>query len=225
MDGRVIEKVDKYIHLGSCVGADSLSCNVQRCVSKLYSEVNIIMAQFGHAFSSIRYMLLQSYATCFYGSQLWDYTSPEIEKLLIAWRKSVRHIWKLPYRTHNVLLSEICRVKPFEAQLHSRFFKFIHKLNMSENPLVGLCLKIIHRGSRSPVGRSLNNLLQRYSIRRNHLLNDVCFYNNLCNFKGNAGHASPEQKAYAVIIRELCEVRDGGIACDLNQTEVLQLIE
>ena len=38
IDGRPIEKVERYVYLGNFVRADALSCNIQRCISKLYSQ-------------------------------------------------------------------------------------------------------------------------------------------------------------------------------------------
>ena len=221
LDGRVIEKVNRFTHLGNFVGTDALAHNIQRCISKLFSEVNIIMAEFGHAFSSERYKLFQSYATSFYGAQLWDFSNPEVDKLLTAWRKSVRHIWKLPYRTHNILLSEICDTRPFDVQLHLRFLRFMSKLFVSENTVVRRCCTIIQNGSRSAVGRSLNYLLFKYNINR-----DQFHYDNLpihCLLQANV--SSPELKADCAVIRELCKIRDGGMVSNLSHTEVTQIIE
>ena len=182
------------------------------------------MAQFWHAFSSVRYKLFQSYATSFYGSQLCDYSSFEVNKLFIAWRKSVRFIWKLPYRTHNVLLPEICRSNPFEIQLHSRFLKFIHKISQSDTLLLRTCFKLVMNGSRSQVGRSFNYILQKYDIERSRFTHEY-IDDIYCTLKEKSCPPSPELKAQSGLIRELCEIRDGSMDSHLHHTEVVELIE
>ena len=124
------------------------------------------MAQFGYAFSSIRFKLFQSYCMSFYGSQLWDYSSPKVDKVYTAWRKTVRLIWRLPYRTHSSLLPEICEISPFERQMHIRFFNFMRNLCLSKNSLVSVCRKLVLDGSRSEVGRSFNYLVKKYHLER-----------------------------------------------------------
>ena len=96
MDGNPIERVRQYVHLGTLVGSGLMDSPIQRSVNKFYSEVNLLMAQFSNIFSSLRYKLFQSYCMSFYGSQLWDFSGREIEKIFVAWRKAVRRVRKLP---------------------------------------------------------------------------------------------------------------------------------
>ena len=75
MDGKPIEKVQQFVHLGNLIGPGSMKRNIESCVNKFYSEVNILMAQFGTVFSSTRFKLFHSYCMSFYGSQLWDFSA------------------------------------------------------------------------------------------------------------------------------------------------------
>ena len=55
---------------------------------------------------------LQSYCSCFYGSQLWDLSNNCIDKLCKSWRKSIRKALGIPLRTHCVYLQLLCNCLP-----------------------------------------------------------------------------------------------------------------
>ena len=43
-----------------------------------------------------------------YGSPLWRYNNHyNIERFSISWRKAIRRLGKIPYRTHNALVHHI----------------------------------------------------------------------------------------------------------------------
>ena len=73
MDGKYIERVERFMHLGNLIGPNSACDNLDLCINKFNSEVNTLMAQFGKVFSSTRYKLFHSYCMSFYGSHLWDF--------------------------------------------------------------------------------------------------------------------------------------------------------
>ena len=61
-----------------------------------------------------------------YGSQLWcfnDYKS--VERFYVAWRKTIRRIWRIDKRTHNVLTNIINGFLPINLMLEKRCIKFI----------------------------------------------------------------------------------------------------
>ena len=174
LDGKPVDHVEYFIHLGCLVGPNSFSKSLERNISKFYSEVNLLMAQFGKAFASSRHRLFQSYCMSCYGSQLWDYSSKEVDKFFVAWRKAIRLLWKLPRKTHCVLLPLISCDLPIELQMHRRFFKYIHKVINSKNSVVNMYGKLILEGSRSSTGKSFNFLLSKYGVSRESLLDDEC---------------------------------------------------
>ena len=55
-----------------------------------------------------------------YGSQIWAFNKTYFYKLDVAWRKAIRRIWKLPYRTHNNLLHFINLCLPIDVTLELR---------------------------------------------------------------------------------------------------------
>ena len=60
-----------------------------------------------------------------YGSSLWRYNNlRNIERFCISWRKAIRKLWKIPYRTHNDLVYLINNCDPIVSILEKRCAKF-----------------------------------------------------------------------------------------------------
>ena len=57
--------------------------------------------------------LCSSYCMNVYDSSLWRYNNlRNIESFRISWRKAIRKLWKIPYRTHNDLVYLINKCDP-----------------------------------------------------------------------------------------------------------------
>ena len=71
-----------------------------------------------------------------YGSQLRclnDYKS--VERFYIAWRKTIRRIWRIDKRTDNVLTNLINRCSPINLMLEKRCIQFIWNFVKSTHEL------------------------------------------------------------------------------------------
>ena len=71
-----------------------------------------------------------------YRSQLWcfnDYKS--VERFYVSWRKTIRRIWRLDKRTHNVLINLINRCLLINLILEKRCIKYIWNLFNSSHKL------------------------------------------------------------------------------------------
>jgi hypothetical protein len=99
-----------------------------------------------------------------YGCQLWDFESDSVNTFFVAWRKCIRQLFKIPWRTHNVLLNLICDDIPIEAQLHKRFIKFLVNIINSSNECVNICGNLALNGSCSQVSKSINYVCHQYGI-------------------------------------------------------------
>ena len=71
-----------------------------------------------------------------YGCELWNYNSRYINDIIcnVAWRKVIRKLFKLPYRTHNYLVCGI--VECITVKLDRRLAKFVHFMIHSKNSTV-----------------------------------------------------------------------------------------
>jgi hypothetical protein len=143
-------------------------------INDLYKRTNVLMAQF--RFTGFeRYNLFNSLCI----SQLVEMSKPYMEDLYIAWRKCVRHILCLPYRTHNALLPFLIQDLSIQLQLEKRLVKYFHDIQGSKKIFlrVGLCSRLILEGSTWSIGKSLTWLLHKHSWSRTILPNKVTMIN------------------------------------------------
>ena len=113
-----------------------------------------------------------------YGSVLWDFSSKHVEMFYTTWRKCIRRLLGLPYRTHNNLLHLICNDIPVDGQLHLRFLNFFVNNLKSDNTCVKLCALLCLRGSRSAASNSLNFITNLYSMDKYNTV-DLFFTNTI----------------------------------------------
>ena len=91
------------------------------------------------------YSMLDSFSRCkvhtsfcmsLYGSELWNYKSRYGEEIVVAWRKTMRMLFRLPYRTHNYIVCGI--TEDISIKLHRRVTKFMYSMIHSDNDTVKL---------------------------------------------------------------------------------------
>ena len=83
-----------------------------------------------------RYKLHTSFCMSLFGSELWNYHSRYIEEIFVAWRKTMRKLFRLPYRTHNYIVCGI--TEDIFIKLHRRVTKFMYSMLHSDNDTVRL---------------------------------------------------------------------------------------
>ena len=121
-----IEFVEQCVHLGTKIYSDISKKNVVHATNDLYMRANNLMADFSYAQSSTLSVLYKSYCMNVYGSQFWCFNNyKSVERFYIAWRKTIRKIWRLDKRTHNVLINLINRCLPINLILEKKCIKFI----------------------------------------------------------------------------------------------------
>ncbi len=165
MRGVVIPVSDSEKHLGNFIGRDSIAKRVENAIKELYINCNKIVHEFSLTEIEIRYLLFKTYCTSFYGSPLFYYESGPIDRLFIAWRKSIRHLLKLPLRTHSHLIHGIVDDLAICVQLHKRLLKFV-KSCIKSNELCSLAVKLAVNGSNSVMCRNINFICETYGLNK-----------------------------------------------------------
>lgn len=160
---------DSAIHLGHRIDPKCRDIAVTEAVNDLYRRTNILMNKFGHCSPDLRYKLFKTYCMSVYGSNLWNYDSNAPSLFHCAWRKCVRKVWNLPFKTHCTLLPAICQDFPIDFQLHKRFHKFFMSCVSSRNEIVSLCARLAVDGSHSDTSNSLSLLCDILGCNRANL--------------------------------------------------------
>ena len=85
--------VDHWPHLGNNIhkddfrlpGKGNFTHDLLDKRAKFIGKFNGLMQEFGFAESSVMFSIVNIYAMSFYGSQLWDYSSAETNRLFTSW--------------------------------------------------------------------------------------------------------------------------------------------
>ena len=109
--GQLIPYAEKCIHLGNTLSSNSTERSlIDSAITELNIKTNNLLSDFSFSESSTLSILFSSYCmnVHVYGSPLWRYNNYyNIEHFSLSWRKSIRRLWKIPYRTHNALLHHL----------------------------------------------------------------------------------------------------------------------
>ena len=94
-------------------------------------KVNHVIANYSMLNLFSRCKLHTSFCMSLYGSELWNYNSRYNEESFVAWtrRKTMRKLFKLPYRTYNYFVCGITE---------DRVTKFMYSMIHSDNDTVRL---------------------------------------------------------------------------------------
>ena len=74
----------------------------------------------------------------------WDVSHRYTNNFFVSWRKAIRRMFKLPYRTHSCLLQLIINDLPVDGQIHLRIIKFFNCMYKNKNIVMSLCGRLPH---------------------------------------------------------------------------------
>jgi len=157
-----------------------------------------------------------TYCSSIYGSQIWNFERTNlIEKMYVAYRKCLRRLLDISYKTHNYFLHHIVGDLPLDVKLHKRVATFVNNC-LTGNALSKLCIKIAANGSSSSVCNSLNVLRQTYGF---NLLNGS---NSACKIYPNKVQARTEMQC--CIIKDFLVYRDNNTDDYENLTYIINFL-
>ena len=107
LNGNIIPVSDSEKHLGCYIGKDSASKRISKSTCEIYSNTNKLLGEFYMADIDVKYCLFKCFCLPLYGATPLQYEGKGINKLYIAWRKSIRKLPKVSPRMHCDLLHEI----------------------------------------------------------------------------------------------------------------------
>ena len=113
---------DSVMHLGHTLYSDPNQDDLQSVVNNFNRQYNAFRAKFQCVPPQVRNSLFISYCTSLYGIQLCSLQKSH--KLHVTYRKALRNMWGLPYRTHCALLPCITDSLCSEHMCAKRFLNF-----------------------------------------------------------------------------------------------------
>lgn len=143
LHGSPIPCVERAVHLGDFVGKEANKFNIKKACQDLNGKVNVLICNYSFCHVDTLCYLFKAFCTSFYGSPLWDLHSNSLDEFLVCWRKAVRRLLGVNYRTRSKLLPHILDSLDVKIDLFSRFSSFYFQLLRSKNNVV--YVSVAHR--------------------------------------------------------------------------------
>ena len=112
-----IASSDCSIHLGRVQSSGLLLFN---------RKINVLLSSFYNVCTDCLYKIFISICMSLYGCRLWDVSHRYNNKFYVSWRKAIRRMFSLPYRTHSCLLHLIINDLPVDGQTQLRMIKLFN---------------------------------------------------------------------------------------------------
>ena len=161
----------KVKHVGNIINC-SLKDEDDICYKKqcFFIQVNKLLANYQGVMCNILSQLFSKYCSSFYGSQLWDLRSKDINSLYKSWNRAVRRVFTLPYNSHCYFLPLLLQVPSLEVQLCQRFINFCRKMYYNRNEVVSYMCRNGLKRSTSILSRNLYIICKRFNCNVTQLL-------------------------------------------------------
>ena len=160
--------------------------------------------------------LINTYIMSLYGSNIWDLSSAQSERVDKAWNSIVRTVFGVPINTHRFIVENLTEGKHIRVKLLKRFQNFYKQLESSRKREVLQLIRLTKSDNRSVFGRNCRYLLERTGAQ------------NVCEADFNIKiYPVPEGCDWKLsVINELMDFKRGLINIDLvTQEEAGQIID
>ncbi|ELT90953.1 hypothetical protein CAPTEDRAFT_196351 [Capitella teleta] len=158
-----------------------LWCEVKKVKGKSCCQSNVIDGAVGR--EGACQVLFNAYCTSFYGYQFFELSIRGLQPLYVAWKKSIRRVFRLHPRTRSRYVDRLLSQLDLRIDLMHCFAKFWTNCNNSTNSLISTCVKL------SPNGFS--------SVDCN--VRQVMSY---CRFDNDSMNVHLEQSSLATVVRQ-----------------------
>jgi len=134
--------------------------------------VNNTLCYFGKLSSSVKYNLFHAYWTSYYECELWSLSNSNVNEFCVAWRKSLRRVWGIPFQTHGVLLPLLSQCLSVLNEICQRSLNFGRSCIRHESTFVQfIALHGLHARSSSLFGCNEVYCAERFNSFINDLIN------------------------------------------------------
>ena len=162
--GNSLPFVKQHKHLGHMISNDeSTIIDLDLKVNSMVGKFHSLRQHIGMQDPIVMLTLVNTYLMSLYGSNLWDLTAPESERVDKEWNTIVRTVFNLPIDTHRYIVENIIEGKHIRVKLLKRFQNFCRQLENSEKPAVLELMRMAKQDPRSVFGRNYRYILEKSS--------------------------------------------------------------
>ena len=151
--------VNSVNHLGTILEQNNSmfkDCNVKR--AKFISKIHSLNQEFHFAHPNTVIRLYNIYACSFYGSNLWDLYSDNVNRIYSSWNVATKVLFKLPYGTHRYFIEPLTETVHVKPMLCSRFVSFFESLTKCNKLPIRLLANLCKNDKRTVLGKNLDNI-------------------------------------------------------------------
>ena len=163
-NGQSIQYVTKCSHLGNEVCLTNKNVLPLNAVNDLNCRLNNSLTDFSHCDSKTLSVLFRTYCMNVYGNKICAFNKTYLNKFYVTWRKAIRRIWKLLYRTHNNLLHLINFCLTIDVVREKRSIKYMWNLINGENKLYGRIVKLSLCNNLTTIGENISYFMYKNMI-------------------------------------------------------------
>ena len=159
LNGDPLPWVDKVKHLGNLLEQNNsmkLDCVTKR--GKMIGKVNSLLQELHFTAPQVKMKLLNFYTTSFYGSNLWNIYSAEVNRIFSTWNVTVRKVFDLPWTTHRYFIEGVSECPHPKTLICSRFVKFLENVSMCNKLSVRFLANMVWNDRRTLAGRTLTKI-------------------------------------------------------------------
>ena len=225
--------VDNLLYLGHHIKSNRSASVIDYIKYDFVRKFNCFNADLKNIRSDLKSDMLQKYCMSLYGILFCDLSNnSEVDIICKEWRKAMRKVWSLPWRTHGRYLSHIAECKPVIIQLYQRFVRFFTAGIKCKNSIVK-SIFCQAQYSQSRLGRNFRHILL-YSgcIDRSVLINRTMLFTNIntsqvCKLMYDNWRLKCDRDDIRIAyqIKELIDMRDDQLDTLLTSSECQNMID
>jgi hypothetical protein len=169
---------------------------------KFIGKVNSLLQEFHFVKPEVFMKLLNVYCSSFYGSNLWNLYSDDVDRIFKSWNVTVRNVFSLPFATHRYLIEPISACMHPKVMLSSRYVAFHRSIISSTKLPVRFLARLFEKDQRTVLGKTLYNLTRQCSVPDITFLTPECVKTKLKYF------SIPEHEQWrSNMVTELLQLR------------------
>ena len=215
--GTEVANVAVVTHLGHRIYSDLHLDDYDNVLASFYAQYNSFRSRFSGLASVVQSGLFSTYCTSFYGCLLLPHR--KIKKLSVVWRKTIRAIWRLPWRTHCGIVANLMSPVCTKHALVSRFTKFAISVMQHSVPEIAFIFNTAIRSKHSTFAANLQWCTDELGARDYQVGDLLSMIRTNCSLQCKAGF-----QVLTHTLRELTMVRDGISSLNFNNEELSDLI-
>ena len=197
--------VDTAKHLGNKITTlkDGMTQDIFEKRASYISRNNELQQEFNFAHPKTLVKVNNIYNSHFYGSNLWDLFSKEVDMIAKSWNVSQRIMNGLDRKTHKYLIEPVSKTQHIMFHLQKRFITFTESIMTSNKLALRKLFDTVKYDCQSTTGRNLRMLMLRYERNNIRDINTKM----LTNYE----YAKiPDEENWRInLIKELIDVRHG----------------